>query len=181
MLSENLLDSLKQMLFALSKADGSRVHTVNVFSVEQPFNSQYKDVLSALVFLHDRKIAHRDMKPENILIEKKVSLNNISYINKAKVRIAKNSPRSCKTVPKVVFQITDFGLATYVYGPLDEMCSTPTYVAPEVLSRSGYTYQVDIWSLGVITYILLSGFPPFKGPESSNLSRVQNLDSRFQT
>jgi len=133
------------MLFVLSKADGLRVHTVNVFLVEQPFNSQYKDVLSALVFLHDRKIAHRDMKPENILIEKKVSLNNISYINKAK--------------------ITDFGLATYVYGPLDEMCSTPTYVAPEVLSRSGYTYQVDIWSLGVITYILLSGFPPFKGPD----------------
>jgi len=84
------------MLFALSKADGSRVHTVNVFSVEQPFNSQYKDVLSALVFLHDRKIAHRDMKPENILIEKKVSLNNISYINKAKVRIAINSPKVAK-------------------------------------------------------------------------------------
>ena len=82
------------MLFVLSKADGSRVHTVNVFLVEQPFNSQYKDVLSALVFLHDRKIAHRDMKPENILIEKKVSLNNISYINKAKVRIAINSLKS---------------------------------------------------------------------------------------
>ena len=82
------------MLFVLSKADGSRVHTVNVFMVEQPFNSQYKDVLSALVFLHDRKIAHRDMKPENILIEKKVSLNNISYINKAKVRIGINSLKS---------------------------------------------------------------------------------------
>ena len=54
-------------------------------TLEQYAHLPIKDVLSALVFLHDRKIAHRDMKPENILIEKKVTLNNIPYIHKAKV------------------------------------------------------------------------------------------------
>ena len=56
-------------------------------TLEQYAHLPMKDVLSALVFLHDRKIAHRDMKPENILIEKKVTLNNIPYIHKAKVVI----------------------------------------------------------------------------------------------
>lgn len=101
-----------------------------------------RDVCNALVFLHDRKIAHRDIKPENILIQKSSSLHNISYIHAAK--------------------LADFGLATIVVGPLVEMCSTPTYVAPEVLARCGYTYQIDLWSLGVISYILLSGYPPFR-------------------
>ena len=77
-------------------------------------------------------------------------------------------------------QIADFGMATLVAGPLVEMCSTPTYVAPEVLSRSGYTYQVDIWGLGVITYILLSGHPPFRSAsqEQSYQEKVQkNIDT----
>ena len=91
-----------------------------------------------------------------------MSLSNISYINKAKVPLYFDNISTPITL--IIFiKLTDFGLATYVIGPLDEMCSTPTYVAPEVLSRSGYTYQADIWSLGVITYILLSGYPPFKG------------------
>ena len=63
-------------------------------------------------------------------------------------------------------QITDFGLAKYRSTKLDSSsmttaCGTPGYVAPEVLKNEPYSKAVDLWSLGVILYILLCGFPPF--------------------
>ncbi|TNN63501.1 Serine/threonine-protein kinase DCLK1 [Liparis tanakae] len=60
-------------------------------------------------------------------------------------------------------KLGDFGLATVVDGPLHTVCGTPTYVAPEIISETGYGLKVDIWAAGVITYILLCGFPPFRG------------------
>uniref|UniRef100_A0A673JCL9 Serine/threonine-protein kinase DCLK2 n=1 Tax=Sinocyclocheilus rhinocerous TaxID=307959 RepID=A0A673JCL9_9TELE len=54
-------------------------------------------------------------------------------------------------------------LATVVDGPLYTICGTPTYVAPEIVAETGYGLKVDIWAAGVITYILLCGFPPFRG------------------
>uniref|UniRef100_A0A7N6FJW1 non-specific serine/threonine protein kinase n=1 Tax=Anabas testudineus TaxID=64144 RepID=A0A7N6FJW1_ANATE len=59
-------------------------------------------------------------------------------------------------------KLGDFGLATVVEGPLYTVCGTPTYVAPEIIAESGYGLKVDIWAAGVITYILLCGFPPFR-------------------
>jgi len=59
--------------------------------------------------------------------------------------------------------ISDFGLSK-LYDEETAMktaCGTPGYVAPEVLRRQGYGREVDLWSIGVITYILLSGYPPF--------------------
>uniref|UniRef100_A0A9J8A720 non-specific serine/threonine protein kinase n=1 Tax=Cyprinus carpio carpio TaxID=630221 RepID=A0A9J8A720_CYPCA len=60
-------------------------------------------------------------------------------------------------------KLGDFGLATIVDGPLYTICGTPTYVAPEIVAETGYGLKVDIWATGVITYILLCGFPPFRG------------------
>ncbi|XP_078004589.1 serine/threonine-protein kinase DCLK2 isoform X2 [Phascolarctos cinereus] len=59
-------------------------------------------------------------------------------------------------------KLGDFGLATVVEGPLYTVCGTPTYVAPEIIAETGYGLKVDIWAAGVITYILLCGFPPFR-------------------
>uniref|UniRef100_H3B4S0 non-specific serine/threonine protein kinase n=1 Tax=Latimeria chalumnae TaxID=7897 RepID=H3B4S0_LATCH len=59
-------------------------------------------------------------------------------------------------------KLGDFGLATIVEGPLYTVCGTPTYVAPEIIAENGYGLKVDIWAAGVITYILLCGFPPFR-------------------
>jgi len=97
-----------------------------------------RQVLSALAYLHARNIVHRDLKPENLLFT--------SAADDALVKIA------------------DFGLSTVVddsQSALKTACGTPGYVAPEVLAQIGYGAPADMWSVGVIMYILLCGFPPF--------------------
>ena len=98
-----------------------------------------KQVLSCINYCHKSNIVHRDLKPENILLEQNKEYDQIKII--------------------------DFG-TSLVYDPnrnLDEKLGTPYYIAPEVLEgKSGHSYEVDIWSLGVIIYTLIIGKPPFE-------------------
>ncbi len=93
---------------------------------------------SALHYLTTINVIHRDVKPENILMANTHSLH---------------------------IKLCDFGLSRYV--PRDDVlmktaCGTPGYVAPEILGNRGYSgFKVDVWSMGVILYILLCGFAPF--------------------
>lgn len=95
------------------------------------------EICLAVKYLHDLNIAHRDLKPENLL-----------YTTPSQTAILK---------------LTDFGFAkeTFIKDTLQTPCYTPYYVAPEVLGPEKYDKSCDIWSLGVIMYILLCGFPPF--------------------
>lgn len=61
-----------------------------------------------------------------------------------------------------MLKLADFGLAMEVKEPIYTVCGTPTYVAPEILRESGYGLRVDMWAAGVIAYIMLCGFPPFR-------------------
>ena len=61
-----------------------------------------------------------------------------------------------------ILKLADFGLAMEVKTPIFTVCGTPTYVAPEILEENGYGLKVDMWAAGVITYIMLCGFPPFR-------------------
>uniref|UniRef100_A0A1A8ITV1 Serine/threonine-protein kinase DCLK2 n=1 Tax=Nothobranchius kuhntae TaxID=321403 RepID=A0A1A8ITV1_NOTKU len=104
---------------------------------EKDASTMVFNLAGALKYLHSMNIVHRDIKPENLLVFE--------------------HPDGTKSL-----KLGDFGLATVVEGPLFTVCGTPTYVAPEIIAESGYGLKVDIWAAGVITYILLCGFPPFR-------------------
>lgn len=94
-------------------------------------------VLNGIKYCHDKGIAHRDLKPENLLLTSKQD--------------------DC------FVKIADFGFAIRgaEKNALKTQCGTPGYVAPEILQNQPYDRAVDMWSIGVITYVLLGGYPPF--------------------
>ncbi|CAH8466817.1 unnamed protein product [Schistosoma rodhaini] len=98
------------------------------------------DLASALFYLHCRSIVHRDLKPENILLLRQKN---------GQIRV----------------KLADFGLALVVKKSMYTVCGTPTYIAPEILEESGYGLEVDMWALGIITYIMLCGFAPFRSTD----------------
>jgi calcium/calmodulin-dependent protein kinase I len=99
-----------------------------------------KKIIEAVKYLHDKGIIHRDLKPENLLF---------------------SSPDKYDAEIK----ISDFGLAKIWSGDMlvKTACGSPNYVAPEVLLNDmhGYSFACDMWSVGVVLYVLLCGFCPF--------------------
>ncbi|CAI9754148.1 unnamed protein product [Fraxinus pennsylvanica] len=108
----------------------------------------FQQLISAVDFCHSRGISHRDLKPENLLLDENENL-----------------------------KVSDFGLSALpeqlrTDGLLHTQCGTPAYVAPEVLRKKGYDgAKADIWSCGVILYVLLARFLPFQDENVMNMYR----------
>jgi serine/threonine protein kinase len=81
-----------------------------------------------------------------------------------------------------LIKIADFGFATLKANThnLKTTCGTPEYVAPEVLQQQGYGVECDIWSIGVVTYTMLCGYPPFYSPENQQRLFRMIMDGGFQ-
>ncbi|KAF7490331.1 Calcium/calmodulin-dependent protein kinase type 1 [Sarcoptes scabiei] len=113
-----------------------------------------KQILEAVDYMHSQGVVHRDLKPENLLYY-------------------------CQAEDSKIM-ISDFGLSKMEdSGVMATACGTPGYVAPEVLAQKPYGKSVDVWSIGVIAYILLCGYPPFYDENDANLF-AQILKGEFE-
>lgn len=103
-----------------------------------------REILVAVGYLHGIGIVHRDLKPENLLYQDETETSKL--------------------------MISDFGLSKMEgTDSMATACGTPGYVAPEVLKGVNYGKEVDCWSIGVIAYILLCGYPPFYDENDATL------------
>ena len=112
-----------------------------------------REMLSAICYLHSHQIAHRDVKPENFILQ--------------------------NSLPDAQLKIIDFGLACSVTENqmLKTRLGTAYYVAPEVMSGR-YNQMCDVWSVGVIAFILCCGCPPFQGDTDPEILKQVNGSSQ---
>ncbi len=104
------------------------------------------------MYLKSKKIIHRDLKLGNILLGQRLEV-----------------------------KVGDFGLALIMKDQderLTEFCGTPNYMAPEMVeSKKGYSFEVDVWAIGVIMYMMLIGKPPFQSESKKVLlQNIKNLN-----
>lgn len=138
-----VMASKTKIYFVMEYAKGGELfHRVIKGKLKEDAARKYfQQLISAVDYCHSRGVYHRDIKPENLLLDENGNL-----------------------------KVSDFGLSALAAskhqdGLLHTTCGTPAYVAPEVINRKGYDgSKADIWSCGVVLYVLLAGFLPFQDP-----------------
>ncbi|XP_075767402.1 serine/threonine-protein kinase 17A-like [Pelodiscus sinensis] len=156
-----------EIVLVLECAAGGEIFQLCVAEEDEAFTEQdvirlVRQILRGVAFLHQHSVVHLDLKPQNILLTSSSPLGDI--------------------------RIVDFGLSRQVdaVGEVREILGTPEYVAPEVLSYEPISTATDMWSVGVLTYVMLTGESPFLGDTKQetflNVSQVnvQFLPDVFQ-
>uniref|UniRef100_A0A0E0LPS5 non-specific serine/threonine protein kinase n=1 Tax=Oryza punctata TaxID=4537 RepID=A0A0E0LPS5_ORYPU len=142
-----ILATRKKVHFVLDLAAGGELFSLLDASgrmTEDLARHYFRQLISAVRYCHSRGVYHRDIKPENLLLDDAGDL-----------------------------KVADFGLGAVADGALHHtLCGTPAYVAPEILSRKGYNpAKVDIWSCGVVLFVLAAGYLPFNDASLVNMYR----------
>ncbi|RDD43738.1 Serine/threonine-protein kinase 33 [Trichoplax sp. H2] len=146
-------ETSKQMYLVMELCDGGEIliDLKNRGSyTENQTRTIMKRLASAVAYLDDHNIVHRDLKLANILLKKSGDERSLNI------------------------KVSDFGLACIVldqsgYAMMQTTCGTPLYMAPEVINDLGYTRKCDVWSIGVIMYMLLCGEGPFIADDEDKL------------
>eukprot|EP01124_Arcella_intermedia_P024933 TRINITY_DN4327_c0_g1_i1.p1 TRINITY_DN4327_c0_g1~~TRINITY_DN4327_c0_g1_i1.p1 ORF type:complete len:479 (+),score=81.66 TRINITY_DN4327_c0_g1_i1:89-1525(+) len=156
-----LFEGIQYIYIVLEYAAGGELfHKIVNGISESEARGFFSQMLAGVHYLHSHGIAHRDIKPENILLDEKGNI-----------------------------KISDFGLARFAASRMQSLCGTPHYVAPEVIRLgmagmmdppSGYGKGVDMWSLGVCLYCMLTTSLPFNDTDRMALyQKIEKGDYRF--
>ncbi|XP_029623623.1 serine/threonine-protein kinase 33-like isoform X3 [Salmo trutta] len=145
---EEVFETQKRMYLVTELCEGGELKELlqkNTCFTEEETRHIINSLAEAIVYLHKKDIVHRDLKLENILVKSYHHGVDNDMIN---------------------IKVTDFGLSVKKGGVgsenmLKATCGTPIYMAPEVINAHEYSQQCDVWSIGVIMYMLLCGEPPF--------------------
>ncbi|XP_071256036.1 serine/threonine-protein kinase 33-like isoform X1 [Salvelinus alpinus] len=145
---EEVFETQKRMYLVTELCEGGELKELlqkNTRFTEEETKHIINSLAEAIVYLHKKDIVHRDLKLENILVKSYHHGVDNDMIN---------------------IKVTDFGLSVKKGGVgsenmLKATCGTPIYMAPEVINAHEYSQQCDVWSIGVIMYMLLCGEPPF--------------------
>ncbi|XP_007447048.1 PREDICTED: serine/threonine-protein kinase 17A [Lipotes vexillifer] len=133
-----------EMILVLEYAAGGEIFDQCVADREEAFKEKdvqrlMRQILEGVRFLHVRDVVHLDLKPQNILLTSDSPLGDIKIVDFGLSRILKNGEE------------------------LREIMGTPEYVAPEILSYDPISMATDMWSIGVLAYVMLTGVSPFLG------------------
>lgn len=151
---KDVFQNRHEIILVLEYAPGGDFQSVldeDMVPFEEDVQGFLRQILEALEFIHDRNIAHLDIKPQNIVL--------------------------MGQFPNCEIKLCDLEVARVIQEDEDirEIIGTPDYVAPEILTLEPISLAADIWSLGVVAYVLLTGFSPFGG--DTDQETLRNITS----
>ncbi|XP_034937556.1 probable serine/threonine-protein kinase MARK-A [Chelonus insularis] len=150
----DVYETSKEIILVMEYAPGGDLQTLidgDLVPLESDVVHFIKQLVEGLAYLHDRNIAHLDIKPQNLVM--------------------------MGSFPECDIKLCDFEISRVVLEGMEvrEILGTPDYVAPEILHYEPITLAADMWSLGVTTYVLLTGFSPFGG--ETDQETFQNIST----